>query len=104
MTSNLKLTRNQKRVLLALADGWTLKAHRDLAGRKMYQLHPLDGPSKRIPRRVITALSQQHMIHSNQKFPAATYLLTEKGREAIKALAGKKIAPLGSRGFFSDVD
>jgi hypothetical protein len=102
MANNLKLTNKQKRVLLALADGWTLKSHRDLAGRKVYQLHSLDGPSERIPRRVIAALSQQRLIHSNQKFPAATYLLTEKGRRAIKELAGKRIAPLGSRGFFSD--
>lgn len=104
MRKKLRLTRNQKRVLLALSDGWTLKSHRDLAGRKMCQLHPLDGPSKRIPRRVIAALGQQRLIHSNQKFPAATYLLTEKGREVVKGLAGNKIAPLGSRGFFSDVD
>lgn len=102
MANNLKLTNKQKRVLLALANGWTLKAHRDLAGRKLYQLHPLDGPSRRIPRQAITVLSKHRLIHSNQKFPAATYLLTEKGREVIKELSGKKIAPLGSRGFFSD--
>lgn len=104
MAMKLRLTRNQKRVLLAVANGWTLKSHRDLAGHKVYQLHPLDGPSKRVSRRAVAILSKHRLIHSNQKFPAATYLLTDKGREAIKKLGGKKSAPLGSRGFFSDVD
>jgi uncharacterized protein YjhX (UPF0386 family) len=100
----LRLTKHQKRVLVALANGWTLKSHRDLAGRKVYRLHSLDGSSKRIPRRVVAALSQHRLVHSNQEFPAATYLLTVKGREVVKKLGDQKIMPLGSKGFFSDVD
>ena len=82
----IKLSRPQERVLCALLQGATLKAHRYLDGRKVCKLHPLHGPAETIPRAVVDALKRQGLIHSNQKFPAAAYLLTEKGKTLAAAL------------------
>jgi hypothetical protein len=84
-----RLSRQQKRVLRTLAEGWTLKSHRYLSGVKVYRLHALDGRSQIVPRRVIAALREGGLLFSNQKFPAATYLLTPKGRQAAAQLIGE---------------
>jgi hypothetical protein len=83
-----RLSRRQKRLLRALAEGRTLKSHRYLSGFKVYRLHALDGRTQVVPRRVVAALREGGLLYSNQKFPAATYLLTPKGRQAAAHLTG----------------
>lgn len=70
-------------VLNAIANGATLKAHRALDGSKIHKLHPLQGDTVMIPRTVVRMLEQQGWVRSNMKFPAATYLLTEKGWQLL---------------------
>lgn len=76
-------------VLRALAEGWMLKSHRYLDGTKVFRLHALTGELVTVDGKVVEALVKQQLVTSNQKFPAATYLLTEKGR----ALAASLKAP-----------
>lgn len=81
----MDLTAAERQVLLAIARGWTLKSHRYLDGRKEYQLHPLDeGDVRTVAWETVDALREQGFIDSNKKFPAATYLLTDKGREVVE--------------------
>lgn len=82
----MKLSKAQEDVLRALIQGCTLKSHRYLDGTKVYRLHPLDGPSQTVQRPTIDALRGHGLIHGNHKFPAATYLLTDQGREVAAAL------------------
>jgi len=70
-------------VLTALAKGATLKVHRTLDGSKLHKLHPLQGEAVTIPSKVVRRLEQQGWVRSNMKFPAATYLLTAKGRQVV---------------------
>lgn len=78
------MTPPQRRILRALAAGWTLKVHRTLDGEKRYRLHPLgDAPSEDVQPSTVDALHSQGYVDSNKKFPAATYLLTEKGRQTV---------------------
>lgn len=81
----MDLTQVEKRVLLAIAQGWTLKSHRFLDGRKVYRLHPLDeGDEESVAWETVDALRDKELIDSNKKFPAATYLLTDKGKEVVE--------------------
>ncbi len=75
-----RLTDPQKAVLRALLEGWALKSHRTLDGQKAYRLHALAGEVIEVTDGVVDGLAAAKLIQSNQKFPAATYLLTEKGR------------------------
>ncbi len=75
-----RLTDPQKTVLRALLEGWTLKSHRTLDGQKSYRLHGLTGEIIEIADGVVDGLAAAKLLQSNQKFPAATYLLTEKGQ------------------------
>lgn len=77
------LTKAQKKMLGALLQGATLKSHRYLDGIKVYQLHALDGTSETVAKRTVIALRLRGYLQSNHKFPAATYVLTAKGRQAI---------------------
>ena len=71
--------------MLAIAEGWTLKSHRYLDGRKEYRLHPLgDGEAEAVAWETVEALRERKLIDSNKKFPAATYLLTDRGREIVE--------------------
>ena len=76
-----KLSKAQAKLLCALINGYTLKSHRYLDGTKIYQLHALDGPAEPIQKSRVDSLQKQGLITSNQKFPVATYSLTEQGRE-----------------------
>jgi hypothetical protein len=77
-----------RRLLLAIAAGHALKAHRDIDGRKEFRLHRADGrPAEAIDRRLAEDLARQGLIDSNKKFPAATFWLTEKGRQVVEALS-----------------
>ena len=75
-----RLTDPQKAVLAALRQGWTLKSHRTLDGQKAYRLHALTGEVIEVADATVNGLAAAALIQSNQKFPAATYLLTERGR------------------------
>ncbi|HEX9925959.1 MAG TPA: hypothetical protein VGD99_25100 [Anaerolineae bacterium] len=98
----MKLSRVQQNVLRALVKGATLKSHRHLDGTKVYKLHPLAEPTETISRKTIEALRARTLIHSNQKFPAATYLLTEKGKEAALGLDESSHLPLSASNFLSE--
>lgn len=73
-------------MLCALLHGVTLKSHRYLDGTKIYQLHPLAGPAEPVQKSRVDSLQKQGLITSNQKFPVATYSLTEQGRELAARL------------------
>ena len=73
------------RVLQAMANGWTLRSHRYLDGRKEHRLRSLSGRERAIAHAVVEQLVARGLIQSNQKFPVATYLLTERGRDMLEA-------------------
>ncbi|HSH01159.1 MAG TPA: hypothetical protein VLL52_01485 [Anaerolineae bacterium] len=78
------LTPTQKQLLQDVAAGHVLKDHRYLDGRKLFRLHYLDDRSPRaINRLTLFILLQRGLLASNKKFPAATYLLTDKGRRYL---------------------
>jgi hypothetical protein len=89
-----KLSKAQAKLLCALINGYTLKSHRYLDGTKIYQLHPLDGPAEPIQKSRVDSLQKQGLITSNQKFPVATYSLTEQGRELAARLEKATLPPL----------
>lgn len=93
------LPAEQKRIVAALAEGWTLKSHRFLDGQKEYRLHPLHGEPLLVPGSVVHALQRRGLLQSNQKFPAATFLLTERGRSLGQHLAAVADLPLTARDF-----
>lgn len=76
-----------QRVLLAIAHGHFLKSHRDVDGHKIYQLHALNGSIETVEWEVVEALHEQGLIASNQKFPAATFWLTQTGEAWVKRVA-----------------
>ena len=82
----MTLSGSQKKLLFAIADGDFLKAHRDVEGRKIYKLHPLTGEAVTIAPGDVEALGDHKLIDSNKKFPAATFWLTEKGKETVEEL------------------
>lgn len=79
----MPLTPAQVELLQAIADGLTLKSHRDLEGHKEYRLHTLDGQSAFVAWEDVAALQSAGLIDSNKKFPAATYWLTDSGRAQL---------------------
>lgn len=93
----MKLSNVHGHILQALIDGATLKAHRYLDGAKLYKLHPLDGPPEPVERETMDYLKQQGYIKSNMKFPAAAYLLTDKGRKAAAPATEPERMPLSAR-------
>ena len=80
----MSVERETSAILLALANGATLKAHRYIDGTKCYRLHPLDGPAIEVHRASVETLLSHGFVTSNQKFPAATFMLTAKGRAAAQ--------------------
>lgn len=92
---------SERRLLRALAAGWTLKVHRTLDGEKRYRLHPLsDAPPEDVQQAAVDALRRQGLVDSNKKFPAATYLLTAKGRQTVVTLGeDPDDLPLTARGW-----
>lgn len=89
----------EKSVLVALLEGWTLKSHRTLDGQKIFQLHPLAGPPQHVDPAVVARLTSQGLLQSNQKFPAATYLLTDYGRGQASRLTSSPARPLTASRF-----
>lgn len=96
----MPLTTAAQDVVRRLAEGWTLKAHRHLDGRKEYLIHPLAaGSPQAVSVETVRQLQRRRLISSNMKFPAAAYLLTERG-QAIAAQLGagdEEEGPLTSR-------
>lgn len=93
----MKLRPAEHQLLERMVKGATLKSHRDLDGRKIYLLHHLEEcPPITISPTLIETLYQQGLIESNQKFPAATYLLTDKGRKKVTAVV---MSPLTTEGW-----
>lgn len=74
------LTEAEAAVLLAIGRGQTLKSHRDIDGHKVYRLHPLVGEAAELPYAVVQSLLHHNYLTTNQKFPAATFLLTSKSK------------------------
>ena len=96
----MTLSPAQAHILSHIGLGWTLKAHRDLEGAKIYQLHPLDDAApQRVRPTVVQALVKAGYLPSSWKFPANTFYLTDKGRAAAEALLGHPIKPLGTQGY-----
>lgn len=85
----MSVTPIQRTLLRAILDGATLKVHRDLDGHKIHLLHPLSGESSPVPRELVESLRKLGLIQSNMKFPAATYVLTERALDALAAIPGE---------------
>ena len=79
----MTVSAEQRRILSLIAAGWTLKAHRYLDGRKVYQLHALDGATQPVRVATVEALVSTGLLDSNKKFPAATFWLTDKARNLL---------------------
>lgn len=95
-----RLTPEQKRVLVALLHGSCLKVHRTADGEKVYRLAAPDNTcSEEISAFVAASLEGQGLIASNMKFPAATFLLTEKGSSQAAGTDDHTVAPLGPRNY-----
>ncbi len=96
----MRLTSAEKDILRALAAGCILKAHRDIDGHKFYYLHPhQEGEPQALESGPVQKLVRRRLIDSNKKFPASTFLLTERGRAAAAMLVGGSIAALGAEQF-----
>ena len=78
------LSAPQTNLLLALLSGDTLKSHRYLDGGKEYRLHPLNGEATPVEPQVVRSLEDNGCLLSNQKFPAATLILSDRGRRAAQ--------------------
>ena len=70
-------------LLQKIAAGFLLKSHRDLDGQKVYKLWSPAGPEEVVAYSVVQKLLSQKLITTNQKFPAATFLLTSKGKKLL---------------------
>jgi hypothetical protein len=91
----MDLTTDQKTLLRAMLQGYTLKSHRHLDGTKVCRLHALECRDDWVvDAGVVEQLRALDLISSNMKFPAATYLLTRKGFDTASALVEAKRAPL----------
>jgi hypothetical protein len=96
-----RLTPEQSRVLVALLHGSCLRVHRTPDGDKVFRLAAPDNAcSEEIPGSVASALEQQGLVASNMKFPAATFLLTEKGQGLVTTWGDDAVLPLGPRNYY----
>lgn len=82
-----QLSREAKSVLLALGQGSLLKSHRYLDGTKVYRLHSPTDEEEPVRRRTVEQLLRRGFVTSNQKFPAATYMITPKGQRLATRLS-----------------
>ncbi|MGH2536234.1 MAG: hypothetical protein ACRDHL_02445 [Candidatus Promineifilaceae bacterium] len=86
----MRLSAAERQLLAAIAAGRFLKAHRTLDGRKTYRLHTAQGDSEPVVAEVVARLSELGLMGSNQKFPVATYWLTESGRAQLATGGSEK--------------
>jgi hypothetical protein len=82
----MTISSTQQYLLLAIAGDNFLKAHRDIEGNKTYLLHPLQGEPETVEGDEVQGLVNDGFIDSNKKFPAATFWLTEKGKQVVAQL------------------
>ena len=61
----MRLSEGQQRILAAMRDGATLKAHRTLDGAKTDVLHPLEGPPEIVDSAAVESLKRRGLIASN---------------------------------------
>ena len=85
------LSPSQTRLLNALLRGETLKSHRYLDGNKEYRLHSLNGEDTLVPWHDVSQLEEKGLLLSNQKFPAATLILSNQGRRVAAKAKGKTV-------------
>lgn len=96
----MRPTAKQQALLTALLEGCALKVHRTVDGEKIYRLHAPDGASAEpMLDYVVTSLERQGLIVSNMKFPAASYMLTDRGAELAMAFAQTTHLPTGPRNY-----
>lgn len=100
--SVLRLGSEQKRILCALGQGWALKSHRYLDGTKVYRLHSPAGAGETVAASAVAGLQQRRLLQNNHKFPAGTFLLTDKGRALAARLARQEVMALGARHYVSE--
>jgi hypothetical protein len=95
----MRLSATHKRILYELVRGSRLQDQRTLDGSKIYQLHPLTyGPAEIVAETTVEYLKRHKLISSNMKFPAATYLLTDKGAALAATLSAQSL-PLHARNY-----
>ncbi|MCY4410911.1 MAG: hypothetical protein OXC27_10620 [Caldilineaceae bacterium] len=85
------LSTSQTRLLDALLRGETLKSHRYLDGNKEFRLHSLNGEDTPVPWQDVRQLEEKGLLLSNQKFPAATLILSNQGRRLAAKAQGKTV-------------
>jgi hypothetical protein len=96
----MRLSAEQRDLCIAMQQGDRLKVHRTVDGVKQYLLHRLDGTGAiEIDADIVDELVQAGLIESNMKFPAATFLLTDKAVRLIARLTGVARTPVGPRNF-----
>lgn len=94
------LSERQKEILRLVSCGWTLKSHRYLDGQKIYRLHAPNREVIDLPDNVVEPLIERGFFQSNQKFPAATFLLTAQGEAlAARSASTSTSVPLSARNF-----
>ena len=91
----------QAALLVALQQGAVLKVHRGLDGDKIYRLHRDDARAEdeQVADETVASLTGQGLLQSNMKFPAATFLLTDKGIVLARQLSGACAEPTGPRNY-----
>lgn len=95
-----QLSAAHKHLLCELARGGQLKDHRNVDGDKVYKLHPLDDAlAETVAATLVTDLQHAGLIDSNMKFPAATYLLTDKGIALTARLTVAEVLPVATRSY-----
>ena len=87
--------------LVAMAEGWSLRSHRNIEGEKVYKLHSLNDEQVIVQPKSVQLLRTKGLIETNQKFPTATYLLTGVGQIMVQELIGDgdQIRPISARNF-----
>lgn len=90
------LSSPQISLLRGLQGGSALKSHRYLDGGKEYRLHPLRGDAVAVATELVRPLEEQGLLLSNQKFPAATLMLSALGRRVAQQATGEYGSPLST--------
>ena len=87
----------QAEILHAMITGSSLKSQRDIAGQKTYYTVSLEGDMVTVDKGQVELLKRQGLIVGNHKFPGATYLLTDKGRNIAVTLTQSAYQPIHAR-------
>lgn len=81
-------------LIAQLNDGFTLKSHRYLNGEKRYELTSPQGEAVEVEWKQVQKLLKLKIITTNQKFPAATFLLTRLGQSLTAGKTGRGVGSL----------